>query len=322
MLQLQTLTTEDVPASKRLEFWNDAACQRLAVQMARPFEPGVFSGSMMVADFGDLRMIDLESDATSVVRTRAHIARSNDPYFIVRMQLKGESISIQDAMEARLRPGDFTLCDCTRPYKVIHQQKARVLALRVPRTTLLRFIGRPESMNMVTMPGSYGASALTSRYLQDLWRSSTEWLKPSIAPRIANIMLELVASAYAAIPRANPNPRSLTTALRLRIREYIDAHLHDTDLTPTAIAQAFRITPRYLHLLFDGEEETVGRYLMRRRLERCAAALTDPQQDTRSISLICSDYGFKSVPHFCRAFRDHFGVRPGDYRRSHSLTRQ
>jgi vanillate O-demethylase monooxygenase subunit len=40
------------------------------------------------------------------------------------------------------------------------------------------------------------------------------------------------------------------------------------------IAAALRITPRHLHRLFSGEDGTVGRYILRRRLEECAGTVT------------------------------------------------
>src|SRR5690606_15442800 len=150
---------------------------------------------------------------------------------------------------------------------------------------------------LVHMSGLCGPSALTSRCLQEFWRSSAQWLTPGLAPRITNIMLELIASAYAALPRAAASQDSIAAALRVRVFDYIEANLHDVDLTPTSIAGAFRITPRYLHLLFSSERDTVARYVMRRRLEKCSQALADPLQRARSISLIACQYGFRSVPH-------------------------
>ncbi|PZN31692.1 MAG: hypothetical protein DIU71_09310 [Proteobacteria bacterium] len=320
MLQLQTLSTDGLPPGERLEFWNEVACQTLALQCAEPLRPQSFSGRMRRADCGTLRMIEFSSDAATVVRSHAHIACSSEPLFLLRMQLAGETQSWQDGREIRLQPGDFTLCDCTRPYRVSFQEHASVLTLRIPRTTMLRYVAAPEAMALIHMSGRRGPSALTSRCLQEFWRSSSQWLTPALAPRMTHIMLELIASAYAAVPRVGATPDSLATALRVRIVEYIESHLHDTGLTPTSIAQAFRITPRYLHLLFAGERDTVARYVMRRRLEKSSQALADPAQRRRSISVIASQYGFKSLPHFCRAFRERYGVSPGEFRRA-SLAR-
>jgi AraC-like DNA-binding protein len=270
---------------------------------------------MKLAQLDDLRIVELTSDAATVIRNRAHIARSAEPLFVLRMQLDGESVTYQEGREARLRPGDFTLCDCSRPYKVEFRDRAVMLAVRIPRATLLRYVAAPEAMISIPMSGASGPSALTSRCLQEFWRSS-QWLAPTLTPRIANIMLELIASAYASLPQAQADQAASKTALRARIFEYIEKHLGDADLTPTSIAHALRITPRYLHLLFGSERETVARYILRRRLEKCSQVLVDPKHRGRSISLISSSHGFKSMPHFCRTFREQYGMRPGEYRRT------
>jgi AraC-like DNA-binding protein len=315
MLQMQTLTTDGLPAHKRVEFWNDVACQTLTAQCAEPASPEDFSGSMKLAHLNDLRIIELSSEAATVVRTRAHIARSAEPLFVLRMQLSGESVSYQEGREAWLRPGDFTLCDCSRPYRVTFRERAVMLAVRIPRATLLRYVAAPEAMILIPMSGVSGPSAVTSKCMQEFWRTSSQWLTPTLAPRITNIMLELIASAYASLPQAQADQAASKTALRVRIFEYIENHLHDVDLTPTSIAQAFRITPRYLHLLFGSERDTVARFVLRRRLEKCSQALADPKHRTRSISVISSTHGFKSLPHFCRTFREQYGMRPGEFRR-------
>jgi AraC-like DNA-binding protein len=68
----------------------------------------------------------------------------------------------------------------------------------------------------------------------------------------------------------------------IRIINYTEAHLHDPDLTPTRVAEAGKITPRYLHHLFSDREETVARYIVRRRLDECARALVCSAQRSRT----------------------------------------
>src|SRR5690606_33804086 len=72
MLQLQTLSTDGLPPGERLEFWNEVACQTLALQCAEPLRPQSCSGRMRRADCGTLRMIEFSSDAATVVRSHAH----------------------------------------------------------------------------------------------------------------------------------------------------------------------------------------------------------------------------------------------------------
>ena len=128
-------------------------------------------------------------------------------------------------------------------------------------------------------------------------------------------ILDLVASAYTVLPQAHSDRSSLATAHRIRIMNFIEAHLGDPDLTPMRVAQACKMTPRYLHHLFSHESETVARYILRRRLEECSRALTVPSQRGRTVTAIAFDYGFNSPTHFGRVFRARYGVTPREYRR-------
>jgi hypothetical protein len=184
MLQLQTLSTDGLPSAQRVEFWNEAACRHLTVQAAQPLRPQSFSGLMRQADLGGVRMIEFTSDPAVVVRSKIHIARSLEPTFVLRMQMHGEGLSSQEDRKVRLKPGDFTLCDCTRPYKVSFEERASMLVVRIPRSTLLRYVAFPEGAAMVHMSGIDGPSALASRCLQEFWRSALEWLTPTLVPRI------------------------------------------------------------------------------------------------------------------------------------------
>jgi AraC-like DNA-binding protein len=80
------------------------------------------------------------------------------------------------------------------------------------------------------------------------------------------------------------------------------------------VAASCRITPRYLHHLFASSAETVGRYVLRRRLEECARALLAQAESGRTVAAIAFDHGFSSPTHFGRVFRQHFGMTPREYR--------
>jgi AraC-like DNA-binding protein len=132
-------------------------------------------------------------------------------------------------------------------------------------------------------------------------------------------MLGLVANAYRQTLGATIDHNSLGAAHRVRIINYIEENLADPTLTPTRIAAAFRITTRYLHHLFSEEEETVARFILRRRLEECARALSSPSQRKRTITAIAFDHGFSSATHFGRVFRSRFDMIPREYRQKNSI---
>jgi len=95
---------------------------------------------------------------------------------------------------------------------------------------------------------------------------------------------------------------------------YIDHHLSDADLSLGEVAAALKVSPRYLSGLF-GDAETPYRTLLReRRLERCAADLSDPRLAFRSVTDIALSWGFVDPAHFSRTFKARYGLSPSDYR--------
>jgi AraC-like DNA-binding protein len=235
--------------------------------------------------------------------------------FFLHLQLEGESVSRQDGRECVLREGDLTLCDSTRRYELVFTSANRMLVLGIPNSTLRRQVGCPESLAAIPMPGGRGASGLLSQLLRKYWSEYHLGLNEQAGGRVAVAILDLIGAAYADLPQALADRSSLGTAHRIRIINFIEAHMNDPDLTPTRIAEACKMTTRYLHHLFSDEDETVARYILRRRLEACSRALQSGAQRGRTVTAIAFDYGFNSPTHFGRVFRAKFNVTPREYRR-------
>ena len=311
---MEFLATDGMAPAKRIAFWNDAASEALMGLSADPRSPQTFSGRMIRGDVGELRFVEFSSDAAVIRRSRAHIARSSEAYFIVRMQLTGESFSVQEGREVHLRPGDFTLCDSVRPYEVNFEAHGSTLALRISKSTLSRYIGSADTLVHRAVSGSQGPGVLASTMLRQVWNASEDMIPLEVEPRIVHVTLELLASAYVGLRAAGVDESCVASSLRVRILQYITDNLHDTEPTPTRIAQVFRITPRYLHRLFLQEKQTAARYILSQRLERARAALADPLMYGQSLTRISGDLGFKSLPHFSHVFHDVCGMSPSDYR--------
>jgi AraC-like DNA-binding protein len=73
-----------------------------------------------------------------------------------------------------------------------------------------------------------------------------------------------------------------------------------------------------LRLLFAAETDSVTGYCRRRRLEECAFELAQPQWLGRSITATASDWGFRSVTHFARAFKTLYGTTPSAFKQAHT----
>ena len=318
MVPMQSFTTCGIDPRRKLAYWNERAGESFSPLVSDPADIRAFHGSIERTAIGELTLAEACTEAQTVRHSRAHVARTRGSLYFLMLQLSGESRNRQDGREAYLKPGDFTLCDTTQQYEILFPGANRMLVLGIPDAQLRRHIACPESLVAVPVRAGSGVAALFSRFLRDFWAACHQDLDAEAAARVSAALLGLLGATYADVPRAHCERSAVATTQRIRILNHIEAHLHDPELTPTKVAQSCRITPRYLHHLFAASEETVGRYLLRRRLEEAARALASALQMGRTVAEIAFDQGFNSPTHFGRSFRCRFGMTPREYRECHA----
>jgi AraC family transcriptional activator of tynA and feaB len=315
MPQLETFSTAELPPHRRLEYWNDLTGSAFTPLVTDPVDKRAFVGRLTRTQVGDIRLAEARSEPAIVRHSRQHVARTRDALFMLCLQLDGVSVNRQQGREAVLRYGDFHLLDSSRPYEVSFQQPNRMLVLSVPHPELARRMPNPESLVGIAMSGRSGVSGLLSSLLCNFWQQRRTGDETFLSPRFSEAILDLVASAYASITAAAPEGSSIAIARREQIRSYIETHLHDPALTPGGVAAAVHLSPRRLHQLFEADGETVGAYILRRRLEECARAMSDVSQRSRTVTEIAFLHGFNNASHFGRVFRERYQSTPSDYRR-------
>jgi AraC family transcriptional regulator, positive regulator of tynA and feaB len=320
MPQLETFSTAELPPHRRLEYWNDMTGIAFTPLVTDPVDRRAFVGRLTRTQVGQIRLAEARSEPAIVRHSRQHVARTRDALFMLCLQLDGVSVNRQQGREAVLRYGDFHLLDSSRPYEVSFEQPNRMLVLSVPHPELARRMPNPESLVGIAMSGRSGVSGLLSSLLCNFWQQRRTGDETFLSPRFGEAILDLVASAYASITAAVPDGSSIAIARREQIRSYIETHLHDPALTPGRVAAAVHLSPRRLHQLFEADGETVGAYILRRRLEECARAMSDASQRSRTVTEIAFLHGFNNASHFGRVFRERYRATPSDYRRRSTAT--
>jgi AraC-like DNA-binding protein len=131
-------------------------------------------------------------------------------------------------------------------------------------------------------------------------------------------MQDLIAATIAATRggRAIAEGRGIAAARLRAIMTDICAHLGDGELSVAEVAQRQRVTPRYVHKLFENEGLTFSSFVLGQRLARAHRMLSNPQLADRTIGSVAFDVGFGDLSYFNRTFRRRYAATPTDIRQS------
>ncbi|KXV28705.1 transcriptional regulator [Gluconobacter japonicus] len=189
-----------------------------------------------------------------------------------------------------------------------------VLALSVRKEALLTQLPVLSGLPPVTIQTQSGPGhflfVTCDLIAQDMLISSSPQTQTRIRQHLTNLLLTTVLDAL---------DLDLSTEGRRRhrqkhVRAYIESRLHEADLTPQLIAQAYGISTRALYLLFDGEPGAVSGWILNRRLERIYEDLQSLDLASMAIAEIALKHGFRNAAHFSRRFRQKFGLSPREAR--------
>src|SRR5215469_2109256 len=317
---LESFSTSEVPLTRRLDYWNELTGNAFTPLVSDPLDRYAFSGRLTRTQVGDIRLAEARSEPAVVHHSRQHVARAREAVYLLCLQLDGISLTRQQGRESTLRYGEFHLLDSSRPYQLSFAQSNRMLVLAIPQRDLARRMASPESVIGQQMSGRVGLPGLLSSLLCGFWQQRFNGEDRYLSPRFNEAVLDLIASAYASVTGAGTEQSCVAVARREQVRTYIETHLHDPALTPGRLAAAVHLSTRRLHQLFEVDGETVGAYILRRRLEECARAMTDPSQRGRTVTEIAFLHGFNNASHFGRVFRVRFSATPSAFRRKNSVS--
>ena len=315
---MQSFSTVGLPPRQRVAYWNDVVGDFQARMEVKPADGGAFSGVLHWDALGEAGLSTATSSRAVLRRTRSHIAQADRRVFFVNLAIRGDYTVAQGGREGVVREGDFAINDSAEPFVISHHAECAAGVLRVPEGLMKRHLPMVESLAGRPICGQSGRGAVAADTLRSLCRQLERGHSEELDGSMADHVVALIASACAAqFERLRPGTR-MTEFRRADIRRYIEEHLCDPGLAPRAIAGRFRISERYLRLLFEADGEGVAAYVQRRRLEQCAGRLADRTWGTRTVSEIALAWGFNSLGSFDRAFKRQYGLAPHEYRRLHA----
>lgn len=304
------VTTDHLAPSERAPLWREWIWQHFGGLESDLYGDTTFEGHMTTSQAGDVILTRLEANRHRVLRT-SDLARASDgSYLKIVAPLRGRAGVQQCGRQAWVGPGAWTIYDTSNTYTVDNPERVEHLIVMLPKTRVLEGGLRLNALMAQCVGEGFGIS----RVALDTMRSTYQEL-PHMSADAARGAGELIAQLVQLSLLELSGQQTVQTqreALKDRIRNYIALNLRDPALSVQRMAQALNCSKRHLHNAFAGGEETLSNHILRLRMDACVRDLQ--QHPTRSITDIALSWGFGNLSHFSRAFRQHTGCSPSDFR--------
>jgi AraC-like DNA-binding protein len=277
-------------------------------------DTGTFDARMDAYALGPLGMYMIEAPSHRVARpdTRQEIVL--DEHYKLVLQLGGHGHISQRDREFHLHPGDWSLYDPRVPYAITNPERSRLLAITIPRQQFKGMKIPDLHTCEAHTPAMRGLYAVLGSFLTSL-ADQLPSLPDAVGRSVSDTVLSLLASTLATHSDEQFGVHPVPGVLKARVKQFVHAHLADPALSLDLIAQQLRCSKRYLHRVFEDEDQTLDRFIWQMRLERCSEALRSAAGRRISVSEIAFAWGFNSSAHFCRVFKVQYGVAPREFQR-------
>ncbi|MFD7120634.1 helix-turn-helix domain-containing protein [Streptomyces sp. NPDC059922] len=309
--------TEGVPAAERFGYWRECMTRLLCPMDMNSDYDSTFRAETRLLQLGSLSIWPGGMRRPMRCRRTPKLIRQSDPEnYHLSLPMNGSMAISQAGREAIHGANEMYVVDTSQPYECrVFGGPLRGVGLEVPKTLVplpAHAVGRLLTRRMSAQEGM---GAQLAGFLARLADDSGSY-KPADEQRLETILIDLFTATLAHHLDADDDlpPETHRRTLPLRIRTFIQHHLHDPGLTPGAIAAAHNISTSYLHSLFRNQDLTVSAWVRHQRLEHARRDLADRAQHTVPVHRIAARWGFTHHAAFTRAFTTAYGLSPRDYR--------
>ena len=301
-----------VPASDRTDAWQDVLSQSYREWQVPQRLPATFYARVKQHDFAGAGIVETICDPCIGEHTRGQVRRDDELYVGVQLTTGGrERFKIGDS-GVEVTSGDLVVWTTDQVVQFEVLERLHKVTLMIPWTLMReRLPERKKPPSGGKIESRTGVGSLLAVHLLAL-SNQIDSLDQSVQASVSRSTLELLGIAL-----SGQQPSTMfdaSAAMLQRVKDYILQHLHEEDLNPTRIAEANNISLRYLHMLFQRSDLTASGFILNNRLRVCRQALIDPAFQRLQISEIAFRWGFNSVSHFSRTFRERYGASPSDVR--------
>jgi len=307
-------STDAFPERERLAAWRDIFGRTVVNLDIEPHDRDSFRSEATLCRLPGLGVLRARSSAVHLSHSRDLIV-DDDLSFMAAPTCK--YAASQFGRNAVLGPGDGVLMDNAEVGSMTLAAPSQFTTFRVPRKAIEQLVPNLEAKIARAIPASHSALLLLTGYLGVALDTEALGLA-NMQNAVAKHVYDLLALALGATPDAAEIARGRgERAARLHAaKAYVMQQFGHRHLSVAAVAAHLGVTPRYVHMLFENENESFSEFVLGYRLARAHVLLIDPRFADRPIGAIALDAGFNDLSHFNRTFRRRFGCTPSDVRKA------
>ena len=303
MVASYSINTFGMESSRSRQIWREIVSGTYEIDEADTVNCGYrINAKLYLTE--ELLFSTLTAEANAVQRTRAIIESRPSPLLKVRLYSFGNSRIQFDDEIFTLGRDAIHFIDHNRPSREIHSDHKQS-SIFIPHHT----INYDPSLHPATFslaldsaPGRLLEASLKAafRELDQLDASEAPAFVKSISGTLRGSMLGAVDSEV---------DNDIRKSRRLAIWRFIDQHLDEGSLDADRLQKVFHLSRATLFRDF-ADVGGVNRYILNRRMQRAYRELSEALPKRGVVQRVAERWGFTSLAHFSRLFREHHGFAP------------
>lgn len=184
---------------------------------------------------------------------------------------------------------------------------SRILLIFVPRALVESSFPDAASLHGRWVHATTPLTRLLIEHLVALNRQIVGLAKEKVRQSFLTAVELLVAAFSRQAGLSGGGRAAVRAAVYGQVRRYVEAHLHDPDLSPDSVLASLHLSRATVYRLFE-HEGGLAAYIRSRRLRMAADELVRfPQMEVQDIA---AGLGFNDASSFTRAFRRAFDIAP------------
>jgi AraC-like DNA-binding protein len=311
-------STTEIVEQDRLPFWRDFFCREIVQVDIEPKSDLPLSAEVSLISCPGLQgMWAHTSIPVRLSRTAEMLDDGIDNIALV-INLDGR---------ASVTQGDDATLNGFDAIGVLHAEPASMcrssgnwMALMIPRQALSPAIADVKRATMQVIPSGNASIGLLVSYIDSL-KDHLPSMLPELRKLAVSHIQDLIAMAFGATGNGSESV-ALSGGVRAARLHAIKAdvlrNLGSPELTLTNVAKRHRVTPRYIHMIFELEGISFSEYVLEQRLLRALHLMTDRRFADWKVTTLASEAGFGDLSYFNRTFRRRFAMTPSEARKLHA----